>query len=701
MTLSEIVAVFDAKQCSNGFLAHCPAHDDNRSSLSISQGNNGNVVIHCFAGCKTEDILAIKGLKIQDLFNKPQNNISPILSAATAKKIIESYDYTDENGKLLYQVCRYEPKNFHQRRPNPNKPGTWLWNMKDQDRVIYCLPDVISAVASNNPVFICEGEKAVNAAKSIGLVATCSPGGAGKWRNQYTKYLKNADCIILPDNDKPGINHAERIAASIKNVAKSVKIVPLPGLPEKGDIYDFIEARDAQEPDAIRNEILNIILEFKPINQPSISTTIEEFYYDKYSKEYLLCNKRKSWLSLSESQFRKELAYRGMRTRTEKCENVSEVDEFIINLRNTRDVDYAGPLAGYNSGLYEMNGYRVLVTESPSIITSGHGEWNTIKSYISGLLRDEQYNQEQYLFGWLKIAYESLVSGIRRPGQTMAICGPHNCGKSLLQLLITAMLGGRSAKPYAYMTEKTDFNGELFTAEHLCIEDEPASTDLRTRRSFGAQIKQIAGCETQRCHGKHKQAITLTPFWRLSISLNDEPENLMVLPPIDNSIEDKIIILKSSNFDMPMPSETNEERTAFWNTLVSELPAFVNFLSQWQIPEEIRSRRYGITHFHHNDILHEIDALSPEFRLLAIIDKDIFGEAIPTTWTGTAEDLETHLTTKGDMQYESRKLLSWSNACGTYLGRLAKKYPLRFAQKRTMKNRIWTIEPATLQADEE
>ena len=420
---------------------------------------------------------------------------------------------------------------------------------------------------------------------------------------------------------------------------------------------------------------------------------VEEFYYEKHSKEYLIRNQRMSWMSLAEGQFKQELAHRGFATSKKKDENVSEATAFIINLRDTKDIDYAGPLAGYSAGFYEMNGYRVLVTESPQIIQPVAGEWPVIKKLIQGLLFDENYAQQLYLFGWLKLAYESLCAEHRRPGQALVICGPHDCGKSLLQLVITQIFGGRAAKPYSYMTAGTDFNGELFTAEHLVIEDEPAGNDLRMRRSFGAQIKQITGCDTQRCHAKHQQAITLTPFWRLSVTLNNEAENLMVLPPIDDSIEDKMILLKASSNPMPMPAGTTAERSAFWGKLMAELPCFLDYLCKWQIPDELKQDRYGISFFHHPALLREIDALSPEFRLLNIIDKDVFNTELACAWTGTAEDLEVFLTTKGAFQYETRKLLSWNNACGTYLGRLAKKYPARFIKKHTEKNYIWTIEP--------
>ncbi len=422
---------------------------------------------------------------------------------------------------------------------------------------------------------------------------------------------------------------------------------------------------------------------------------VEEFYYEKHSKEYLIRNQRMSWMSLAEGQFKQELAHRGFATSKKKDENVSEATAFIINLRDTKDIDYAGPLAGYSAGFYEMNGYRVLVTESPQIIQPVAGEWPTIKKLIQGLLFDENYAQQLYLFGWIKLAYESLCAEHRRPGQALVICGPHDCGKSLLQLVITQIFGGRAAKPYSYMTAGTDFNGELFTAEHLVIEDEPAGNDLRMRRSFGAQIKQITGCDTQRCHAKHQQAITLTPFWRLSVTLNNEAENLMVLPPIDDSIEDKMILLKASSNPMPMPAGTTAERSAFWGKLMAELPCFLDYLCKWQIPDELKQDRYGISFFHHPALLREIDALSPEFRLLNIINKDVFNTELACAWTGTAEDLEVFLTTKGAFQYETRKLLSWNNACGTYLGRLAKKYPARFIKKHTEKNYIWTIEPRT------
>ena len=241
------------------------------------------------------------------------------------------------------------------------------------------------------------------------------------------------------------------------------------------------------------------------------------------------------------------------------------------------------------------------------------------------------------------------------------------------------------------------FNADLFEAEHQMIEDEQASTDTRTRRNFGAQWKGITANDEKRCHAKNRTPVSLTPFWRLSVSVNDEPENLMVLPPIDDSIEDKLIILRASRSPkgMPMPTVTLAQRKAFWETLVGELPAFIHFLKEWKIPRELKSDRFGITHFHHPEILQAIDALAPEFRLLSLIDDQCFdGSRCDTDWQGTAEELERQLTNEDSpCRYEARHLLTYNTACGVYLGRLAKKYPGRFSLHRTETTRTWTIKP--------
>ena len=101
----------------------------------------------------------------------------------TDPRIVETYDYCDENGTLLFQVVRFEPKDFRQRRPDGR--GGWIWNLHDARRVLYRLPELLKAVAAGETIYIPEGEKDVDNLRALEVVATTNPGGIKKWRDDY------------------------------------------------------------------------------------------------------------------------------------------------------------------------------------------------------------------------------------------------------------------------------------------------------------------------------------------------------------------------------------------------------------------------------------------------------------------------------------------------------------------------------------
>jgi 5S rRNA maturation endonuclease (ribonuclease M5) len=197
----------DPRPSGGGFEARCPAHEDRRPSLSLSEGAEGQALVHCQAGCGVADVLAAVGLTLADLF-PPKDTTPP--RKATAEAV---YDYTDEAGVLLFQVLRYRPKRFRQRRPE----GTgWAWNLRGVRRVVYRLPQVLEAVAGGRAVFVTEGEKDAEALVAAGECATTNPGGAGKWRPEYAHTLaKAAEVVVVADTDEPGRAHARAVAESL------------------------------------------------------------------------------------------------------------------------------------------------------------------------------------------------------------------------------------------------------------------------------------------------------------------------------------------------------------------------------------------------------------------------------------------------------------------------------------------------------
>jgi P4 family phage/plasmid primase-like protien len=223
--LKKVIDLLDDHDCAphesgSSWIALCPAHDDNNPSLSVSEGQDGRVLLHCHAGCEADAVCEKLGLTVADLF--PPKKTCP----GTGGRIINTYDYQDESGNLLYQVCRYDPKDFRQRCPNG--AGGWTWNVKSVRRVLYRLPEIITAVQRGEIIFICEGEKDVEAMEANGFVGTCNSGGAGKWRDDYSAALREADVVIIADKDQAGRKHAGKVAANLNGVVKSCRLVELP-----------------------------------------------------------------------------------------------------------------------------------------------------------------------------------------------------------------------------------------------------------------------------------------------------------------------------------------------------------------------------------------------------------------------------------------------------------------------------------------
>ena len=160
-------------------------------------------------------------------------------AASPASRIVNVSDYRDEQGRQLFQVVRFEPKKFRQRKAKPG--GGWEWNIEGVRCVLYRLPELIAA-NPEQPVFICEGEKDVDRLISLGLVATSNPMGAKKWLNEYSPFLTGRHSIILEDNDQDGREHVQLVAQSLLGKAASIKVLALPGLSDRGDVSDYLDA---------------------------------------------------------------------------------------------------------------------------------------------------------------------------------------------------------------------------------------------------------------------------------------------------------------------------------------------------------------------------------------------------------------------------------------------------------------------------
>jgi DNA primase len=183
--------------------------------------------------------------------------------AAVREYITAAFDYHNESGDVVYTIDRVEYRNrdgtpvlkdgrpkkrFQAKRADPSKPDSLIYNIDGIERVLYRLPEVIEGIANGHPVLVPEGEGKVERARGLGLIATCNAFGSGvKDVSEYAKYMRDADVVLLPDNDTPGFQHINKIGAALIGVANSIRVLLLPGLPRKGDVIDWLDAGGTRE----------------------------------------------------------------------------------------------------------------------------------------------------------------------------------------------------------------------------------------------------------------------------------------------------------------------------------------------------------------------------------------------------------------------------------------------------------------------
>ena len=260
MTLTDILSRLNGVTGSGKqYYAQCPAHKDNKNSLSVAEGNSGKLLLHCHVGCTFERIMTA----IESSTVKP--SASP---RRRSDSIVATYDYTDENGKLLYQKVRYEPKRFIIRRPVGD--GKWAYDRKG----VKLIPYNLQALISSDAVFIVEGEKDVDKLREMNIAACCSPDGAGasgKFKPELVSWFSGKSVYIIPDNDEIGKAFSHDVARILAPVAKEVKVIDLlaicPTLPKNGDISDVIDIHglDAEQ---TRNKLMELV-DSTPVYNPA------------------------------------------------------------------------------------------------------------------------------------------------------------------------------------------------------------------------------------------------------------------------------------------------------------------------------------------------------------------------------------------------------------------------------------------------
>ena len=344
-------------------------------------------------------------------------------------------------------------------------------------------------------------------------------------------------------------------------------------------------------------------------------------------------------------------------------------------IRSEQYVPFVGEVAGHQMGVHTFNGDKFLVTKGPTIIEARPGDAGFVRDFAVKLLGGSDQPQYRSFLAWLQRARRAVLSGKRDQLPALVVAGDAGDGKSLLLEIVKLSLGGRSASAYKYLSGQTRFNSDLARAELLTVDDDAVAKGRLARTQFAQFIKATLFATSVSVEGKGTNSIQCAPVQALMIAVNsDPPHHLRVLPELDKTVADKIILLKTSA--SPLPDDLAGNIPLIREKVVDALPGFLKEvddldLAEWKNPKTGRL----VCHWD-EELVRLLRGISPEEQLLELVyAEDLFLQPAADgeeAWRGTANELQNKLTDKifGCTQ-TVRSLLSWPGACGTYLSKLA------------------------------
>ena len=514
----------------------CPAHEDHHPSARYNSDKCVWVCDVCKSGGGWQDLAG----RLDVPLAKPKHD--------TARQFIASYDYVNEASKLLYQVQRFHvpqadgsyKKDFPCRRPDGN--GGWIGTLQDVRRVLFQLPELTGLTSP----FVVEGEECVNQLRSLGIPATCNSGGAGKWSGELTTQLQTAgvkSVVILPDNDKPGRDHAKSVAQSCHAAGLVVKILTLPNLPPKGDIVDFLDAGGTLEQ-------LNALVAATPVWMPGShddSTTnvtsgtvadegcgLIKTLADRIQQDSFFAKDAGKLLYVFEGgtyrpqgkefiELRvKQITVASGRAKRWSTRLTSEVFEFIrvdapplwerpslgtINVLNGHLDWKTGTLGSHDPK--HLSSVQIPVTYDPSATCPN---WDR---FVKQVFPADCHVLAYEIIGWLMIPDMSLQKAI-------LLIGEGANGKSVYLSAVTAFLGRENTASLSLQR----LEGDKFAAARLVGKLANICADLPSEHLASTSVfKAIVGGDYLLGERKFQGSFEFLPFCRLVFSTNHYPQS--------------------------------------------------------------------------------------------------------------------------------------------------------------------------------
>ncbi len=521
----------------NTYKAICPAHEDHSPSLSI-RIEDERVLLHCFAGCSTDAVLASVGLSFDDLFIKTERQYN-----VNAPKVLATHHYYDEQNKLKYSVEKYLKDNKKQFRFYHFEDNKKIYNLKNVRKVLYRLPELIEGMDKTEFVCICEGEKDVDNLMNLGLLATTNPTGAEGWKAEYNHYFQNSNVVIFEDNDEAGRKRTKKLISELSNIAKSIKVIDFPDLPEHSDVSDWIEQGGTKE------MLLKKIQNTQTIE--SQYSTIEEIQNYIYGEKYFLYRNRVVELLTKKNHIKflsaKEqfLVFNGKYWEAkpysyitslfsnwliEEHRNSNKFKPIIEDLKLTNSINIEEGMFNQYPELLNLNNCIINVKSNKALKHSSEFYFDYCLDYdydptvecptFKKLLKDYSLNDENWIKLIQKIGGYLLLGELPFQNMFWLFSKSGRNGKGTILRVFHSILGDKLVKgdfDTKYLKENRFYKKDL--AEKRLI----YSGDMENSIFALNTLKSISGGDRQASDVKYSNSINFQVTGKLIFSMNNLP----------------------------------------------------------------------------------------------------------------------------------------------------------------------------------
>lgn len=399
----------------------------------------------------------------------------------------------------------------------------------------------------------------------------------------------------------------------------------------------------------------------KQYEEKRLADSVNGVYFD--GKSYWIQLPDGAWRAHAKEDYMIRLRLSGFSFNPrKKGDPASEIDEVLRYVQDTRRIDSVSPFIFRKEEIIHFNGERHLNTPKrnpmPPAEVGDEPDFPWLATYLRKIWDPvviDGGHPADYFLAWLQRTYKNALAGFPVSGHALVIAGPAGVGKSLLATFVLRQIFNGGTDAGDFLLAGGGFNKQLAEVGVWWVDDNTSSANFNDHRKFSEMLKKHVATPMVKHHPKYKDATVLPWFGRLIVTCNTDSDSLSIIPSLDGTILDKLMLFKLSETYKPVfKANLVQEKL-----IMDELPFFLRWLLNWTPPAAVmeqNSPRYGVKSYHHPDILKSAREASPDHRLTEILDMwcrqmRLLGE--DEEWSGTS----TELLARMNMSEEVRSVL--------------------------------------------